>query len=218
MENNLVFKKKTFIENNFIFFIFISKANQSLRSNSSYRKIRSSTTSTISNATTTTPATFGKRCSSNSASNESHPNTRHHHHHHHQYHYNHHYHHNHLQHQAPKIHTNLNETLRINQNSSSNTSPRSDTSVSKIEDKKLHSLLKFYKKLNKKLKKSKILFDEFDSIMTDINKILHDSNFQFKQASSSLGNFQEKFGSYEVRDQSGTLLNSSYVSICLTFC
>lgn len=182
-----------------------------MRSNINHRKIRSSTTSTISNATTATPATFGKRCSSNSISNESHPSNRHYINHHH-HHYNHHFHHNYLQQQS-KINTNLNETLRINQNNSTNTSPRSDTSTSKKEDKKLQSLLKFYKKLNKKLKKSRILFDDFDSIMTDINKILNDSHFQFKQASSSLESYHEKFGSYEVRDHSGTLLNSSYVSI-----
>jgi len=180
-----------------------------LKSNPCYRKIRSSTTSTISNATTTIPSTFTKRCSSNSIANESHhPNHRHFSNHHHHHHYNHHFHH-HNHSQQTKINTNLNETIRINQNNFADTPPSSSSPKS---DKRLHSLLKFYKKLNKKLNKPKLLLDEFDSIMNEIDRILNDSNFQFKQASASLDSYNEKFGSYEVRDQSGTLLNSSYVS------
>jgi hypothetical protein len=82
----------------------------------------------------------------------------------------------------------LNETILISSNSSVPSSPTStnskDSTNATLDKKKLNSLVKFSKKLYKKLKQPAHLLEEFDSIMDELNRILNDSLHQFKQASS----------------------------------
>ena len=155
-----------------------------MKVNPNYKKIRSSTTSTLSNATTTTAS---KRCSSKTISSENNRSKQYLNHYPHRHHHHQHVHHHHISSPNADADYQSNETILSNTTSNTKRDSHDDHSLTdSTENKKLCSLVKFYKKLSKKLRKATPLLNDFDEIMNEINRILNNSLYQFKQASKSL--------------------------------